>query len=202
MLFGDTIYSNSNIAISAPRTTNEDYIDQLTHNINKIMKEAKDHQQKEITRRLKDSPEHNTKYNQGDLVLILYHSKSTSKLAAKWRGPYLILESLSEGNRYMVQHPITLKTKIVHIEETKKFYLREGENIDEIIAMDREESEIEQILDHNYMFHAKPRKIKKLEHYDFLVKFSNDDEPVWIPYGELQETQSLEIYLANHKILN
>lgn len=182
-------------------TTYEDYVQTINDVIKSLMSAAHDTQEKIIQSRIEASPDSPTHFDVGSYVLWEYPDRPPSKLMPRWRGPCIVVEEMSDGNRYLIQHLNTMKVSEAHITMLKPFIVRDldGDELRELAAIDQGEEAIECILTHTYTGPAR-RKKKSLEDYDFHVRWRgyDDSEDLWLPYAELKDTEALGDYLATH----
>ena len=92
----------------------------------------------------------------------------------------------------------------VHITMCKLFSMREVDGttqesaLRDIAALDNSEEVIERILQHHYYGKGYNKVGPNKKKYDFEVKFINDDEPRWLKYSEVVDTEALDVYLRSH----
>jgi len=183
--------------------TNEEHIQELNEMIAKLLDTATKHQEKCIAKRLEKSPENPTRYNVGEYVLWAYPNRPPSKLAPKWRGPYLILEAEAEKNKYVIQHLNTNKIHIAHVESLKGITIGGSTTVDELrtlAALDQDEYVIDHIVEHQF----RGRKKRTLANCWFKVRWRDygPQDDTWQTFKDLQEAEALDIYLAAHPELS
>lgn len=182
-------------------TTYEGYIQEVNENIQGLLEAATQMQDIHKRQWLDKSPTSPVTFQVGTYVLWEYPKRAPTKLLSRWRGPYIIVEQLSEGNRYNIQHLETMEITTAHITNLKPF---EPGSLDDaglrnLAALDLDEAVIESIIDHTYVGRPNARR-KHLKDFDFLVRWAGfgPEEDLWMPYDGIKDTIALGCYLETH----
>jgi hypothetical protein len=142
---------------------------------------------------MKSTPDDPTQFDVGQHVLVSYPNRPPNKLAPKWRGPLVVVEV--KGNTYVCQDLCTHKVVSFHISRLKAYNMDSTPDVTAVAAVDQDEWEVEEIVDHRGPKHGRPKS--KLE---FRVRWKGfePEEDTWLPYAEVRELQALDAYTANH----
>jgi hypothetical protein len=136
-----------------------------------------------------------TEFPINSFVLLANDRGQKSKFQTNWLGPYRVINSV-EGN-YVLQDLLTQKEVNARVNQLKAFEydVTDFEAPWRAATNARGEYYIEKILDH-----VGDRKHKT--QMTFLVKWAGfpDEYNSWEPWGNLRDTEQLEIYLAKHKM--
>ena len=119
------------------------------------------------------------KFNIGDYVLVLNHSKS--KLNFKWRGPYQIVRR-NEANIYTCKDLHTNVELQFDVTALKLFVCPPDVDPVSIAGLDEDEFVVRAILDHR--LEGENRKLRT--HYYFKVLFADNTDD-WLPYYEVRD---------------
>ena len=88
-----------------------------------------------IQKKYYDRSSHLVKYKEGDAVMLKDFSpkiRGERKLAAKWMGPFFILDTLSDVNFRVIREPHE-KPKVVHHDRLKPYFSREPLDVEWVL---------------------------------------------------------------------
>ena len=168
----------------------EDYIIKLTAAQQAIIQASQDHQDLVVEERLKKTPENPTEFEVGDYVLVSYPERPPTKLAPRWRGPLIIVDS--QGTTYKCQDLSTKKLQDFHITRLKKYNMAITDDPVQVAAADAVEYVVEAIVGHR----AAPRKAD----WTFRVRWAGyaPSEDTWEPYANVRDLAQLDAYRLEH----
>lgn len=190
------------------RINNQQIIDNLTKCLSDIHSAARAKQLVYINRhRSKQAIGPQPKI--GDLVFYAHPKRpptkyertvQSGKFVPKWLGPMLVKEVLSQGNRLILQHPISNHMYTVHTEDCKPYV---GNNSEETIILladsDVPQTRISHIISHIYTDPVPEDGIYRPEEFDFLVQYADGSEPIYEPYNVVKFTAALDDYLLKNQ---
>ena len=186
--------------------SNEDYIQRLQTNFKNLVIASQMSQQQELDKRLKLSPEVPTKYEIGDFIFSSYPDRPVNKLTPKWRGPYMIIDTKSDGNVYSCQHMNTMQVVDFHVTTIKKCVGDMDEDtMSSLASLDTQEYEIEAIVSHKWQYRndtKKRNRKRELKDFDFEVAWRGypSTENLFLKYKDIKDTQALQDYLSVHSV--
>jgi hypothetical protein len=211
MIYG--IFANFERPLFPPRPLGEitnpvDFVDGLVEWQNKLLDIAEEAQSKHF-QKLVDTSESYKSFQEGDFVLQL--KKSTGlrgKLITRWIGPRLVLNRRENDPSHPVLDLfdlITSQTIEASIDDCRLFHTgwfdesTMVQDLHRLAALDKEEYEVEAILNHRLVV-AKGKTKAKPTDYWFKVKWAgfSEEENSWEPYSALKNLAPLEEYLLQH----
>ena len=130
--------------------------------------------------------------SENDLVLVSYAVRPPSKLAARWAGPFRILER--KENVLVLEDLTGGPSRTVDISRIKIFRRGEGINPQRVAEADLSECRAEKILD----YQGDPRKRKTLS---FQVLWS-DEDCTWEPWENVKKLSIIDQFCEVHAELN
>jgi hypothetical protein len=152
-------------------------------------------------------------FHEGDFVLQLKKSTSISgKLVSRWVGPRLVLARRDNDPSHPVLDLYDLVTSRIHeasIEDCRPMktgWFEEQtilQDMRQIAALDKEEYEVEEILEHRPPGNVRSKRTKPHDYW-FKVKWAGfpESENSWEPYSNLKELGPLDDYLSKFPLLN
>lgn len=196
ILFGDAVQLDRAVLLphrEGGSVVVDDYIRQLTSAQSAIVSASKEHQDQVVQERIKKSPDNPTKFKVGDHVLISYPQRAPNKLAPKWRGPMVVQRI--KGSTYSCKDLTTGKLIPFHVTRLKRYNMQQTDNALDVAAVDKDEWEVEEIVDHRGPPDGYPRK-----ELEFLVRWKGYEpcDDSWLPYAEVNELQALDEYAVHH----
>ena len=151
-------------------------------------------------------------FQEGDFVLQLKSSTGArGKLTTRWIGPRLVLNRRDNDPT----HPVLDLFDLVNsrnieasIDDCRLFHTgwfdetTMVQDLHRLAALDKEEYEVEKILEHRPPGSTRARNIKSSDYW-FKVKWSgfSDEENSWEPYSALKSLTPLEEYLSQYPLL-
>ena len=147
----------------------------------------------------------------GDAVLVSVEERSGHKLGARWRGPYLVVES-PEGQTVLLQHLASRRVGKFELPMLKRCDLSLMANVDDwlpLAAQDNFEYKVAEVIDHRPKQRgaSKGRKMPKKD-FEFLVRWADlpEDElnPSWEPWSNssLRSCEAFEQYCAKPEVIS
>jgi len=131
------------------------------------------------------------------LVLVTYPERPSSKLHARLRGPFKVMERFNDDT-YSCINLVNGQALSFHISQLRPYTTDIGGpnalTPVEVAAKDYEEFMVSNILDHRVI----PRgKISKRTHLEFLVSWLGYDDSAnsWEPYANLKDLHALSDYV-------
>ena len=203
MLFGDflTVDRGLLIEFEDPSTISEksisvsDYLSQLNQQLYHIISASNEYLNKRWN--IIDNKEGDKQFNQGDYVLVSYPTRRPSKLSAKYRGPMIVVER--SRNKYKCID--VLSNVVSEYDVSRLFLFRDTSVLDlpikdvarDLNLNDREEFEIEAIVDH-LGSHKDKRNLQ------FRIRWLGygPNEDTWMYYRKVKEFAALDDYLETH----
>ena len=168
------------------------YVERLLAVQKELTDASRAHQQAVIEKRLEMSPENPAEFLPGDYVLVSYPSRPPSKLHAKWRGPMLVKQRLTDTH-YLVQDIVTGSVSEMHLSRFKLCRIPEGYDALDIAAADAGEDVVEAIVDH---------LIDNADHrtWQFRVRWAGYDasEDTWHRFEDIKSCAALDEYLKEN----
>ena len=136
----------------------------------------------------------------GSYVFAEWLSQPPTKFAPKWRGPFRVVEVLSEGNRLRIQHLNTNDIETVFITSVKPMIIADDAPLTDnqmiaLASLDTMDPTLDHIVSHHYYGKGHGAYGPQLSKYDFLVFWKNDPTPTWQSYADLRDTAALNEYL-------
>ena len=144
-----------------------------------------------VKRKIKDkAPKITRKFEEGDYVVTEWRAGRPHKLSCKYQGPYEVVKQLSNST-YRVRDPADNTEKEKHVSELFRYYLSEGEDVRDTIAMDEFEELVERVVDHR-----RPEGSTSLRELDFKIRCSNKvpAKDTWHPYSEMTRKSGLAAF--------
>jgi transposase InsO family protein len=205
ILFGDAINLDRRLfnaelpaAGSADVTTYEDYIGSLTAWQAAVVDASARHQRRVVEERLREGPaaEDVAGYEPGDTVLVSYPGRPPDKLAPRWRGPFVVLESDGDRGMYACQDVRTLKTLHFHESRLKRYLADRTDSLGEVAAVDNEEFVVDSIVDHR----IRPGRGSRRGRLEFRIRWAGyeAEEDTWLSYADIRELAALDANSAAH----
>jgi len=211
MVYG--IFANFDRPLLSPRPIGEitnpvDYVDGLVEWQNKLLDIAEGIQSKHFEKTIDQTKDHRS-FNEGDFILQLKTSTSIrGKLVTRWIGPKLVLNRRNNDPTHAVLDLfdlVTSKNTEASIDDCRLFHTgwfdepTMVQDLHRLAALDKEEYEVETILDHRITGKKGKSKTKPTDYW-FKVKWAgfSEDENSWEPYSALKSLQPLEEYLSKH----
>jgi len=195
LLFGDSITCNRGLIFPFSEhgdSVVEDYIIDLNAVEKHLVLTSQKFQAEVIKKYLESAPKNPKSFAVGDQVVVSYPVRPPTKLAVRWKGPYVII---SKGDRtYVCQDPVSLKDSVYDIERLRLWKSSSTTMpIDQIRLRDDQTYEVEAILRHEGDTPSSMR---------FYVKWVGygDDECSWVPWKDLKYNVVLKDYLVKKKI--
>ncbi len=211
MVYG--IFANFDRPLFSPRPLGEvtnpvDFVDGLVEWQNKLLDIAEEAQSKHFARIVGKTDCHKV-FQEGDFVLQLKKSSGLrGKLITRWVGPRLVLNRRNNDPSHPVLDLfdlVTSQTLEASIDDCRIFHTgwfdepTMVQDLHRLAALDKEEYEVEIILDHRLVKPKGKTKVK-LTDYWFKVKWAgfSEDENSWEPYSAMKNLTPLEEYLSKH----
>ena len=217
MVYG--IFANYDQPLLSPRAPEGhsnpvDYVEGLVEWQNKLLELAEGIQSKYLERLVhaqafkEDQPVKRT-FQEGDFVLQLKTSTgAVGKLLPRWLGPKLVLARQDNDPSHpmlFLYDLVSSKTKQASIDDCRLFHTgwfdepTMLQDLNRLAALDKEEYEVETILEHRPPGPQRGSKIKPSAYW-FKVKWAgfSDEENSWEPYSELKNLLPLEEYLRQY----
>ena len=211
MVYG--IFANFDRPLFPPRPLGEvtnpvDFVDGLVEWQNKLLDIAEEAQSKHFTKILGQVECHKV-FQEGDFVLQLKTATGLrGKLISRWVGPKLVLNRRNNDPSHPVLDLfdlVTSQTLEASIDDCRIFHTgwfdepTMVQDLHRLAALDKEEYEVETILDHRLVKPKGKTKIKPTDYW-FKVKWAgfSEDENSWEPYATLKTLSPLEEYLSKH----
>jgi hypothetical protein len=199
MLFGDRIHLDRYVfkteeGDGPKQCVVEDYIQELVAAQNEIIQRAVQFQESVVQKRMSKGPQTDVVPNVDDHVLVSYPDRPPSKLTPQWRGP-LVVTAVS-GSLVTCQDLTTLAVQQYHISRLKKYDSSRTLDAVEVAQVDRDEWEVEAIVEH-----LQPTgKKKPKKDWSFKVRWRGFDasEDSWLPFSEVRDLAALDVYLKAH----
>jgi hypothetical protein len=217
MVYG--IFANYDRPLLDPRPNGEqtnpiDYVDGLIEWQNKLLDISEGiqslHFEKLSQRDNRDKSFRS--FQEGDFVLQLKSSTGArGKLTPRWIGPRLVLNRRDNDPT----HPVLDLFDLVNsrnieasIDDCRLFHTgwfdetTMVQDLHRLAALDKEEYEVEKILEHRPPGSTRARNVKSSDYW-FKVKWSgfSDEENSWEPYSALKSLTPLEEYLSQYPLL-
>ena len=191
-----------------------DYVDGLMIWQNRLLELAEGIQSKYLEKIIQANAARNEDtvlraFNEGDFVLQVKNSTGAKgKLLPRWLGPKLVLSRRDNDPTHPVLELFDLvssKTTQASIDDCRIFHtgwFNEPtmlQDLNRLAALDKEEYEVEAILEHRPTGPKRNLGVKPSEYW-FKVKWSgfSDEENSWEPYSELKDLLPLNEYLAQY----
>ena len=209
MIYG--IFSNYEAPLLQPRPTEGisnpvDFVDGLVEWQTRLLEKAEEIQSRHYGKFVLNSSA-NRCFQEGDFVLQLKKSTGVrGKLVTRWIGPKLVLSRRDNDPSHSVLDLFDLVDSKLHeasIDDCRLFktgWFDEEtmlQDMKQLAALDKEEYEVEAILEHKPEGAQRAHGIKPTDYW-FRVKWAgfSDDENSWEPYSALKDLQPLEEYLT------
>ena len=211
MVYG--IFANYDRPLLSPRSCEEptnpvDYVDGLVEWQNKLLDLSEDIQSRHFEKLTHQDKKYRT-FQEGDFVLQLKTSSGArGKLITRWIGPRLVLNRRDNDPAHPVLDLfdlVTSQTIESSIDDCRLFHTgwfdepTMVQDLHRLAALDKEEYEVEKILEHRPSGSTRDRKVKPSDYW-FKVKWSGfpDEENSWEPYSALKSLTPLEEYLSQY----
>ena len=211
------IFANYDRPLLAPRPSDGssnpiDYVDGLVEWQNRLLEIAEEIQSRYFEKMVSKNKDFRT-FQEGDFVLQLKEATGArGKLVTRWLGPRLVLARRDND----VSHPVldlydlvTSRKLEASIDDCRLFHtgwFNEPtmlQDLHRLAALDKEEYEVETILEHKPAGPRRNPKIKPSDYW-FKVKWAgfSDEENSWEPYSQLKDLLPLDEYLTKYPELN
>ena len=130
------------------------------------------------------------KFKEGDYVITQWRAGRPHKLSVLYQGPYEVVKQLSNST-YRVRDPADGAEKEKHISELYQYYLTEGEDTRDTIAMDDFEQLVEAVVDHR----REPGSTS-LRDLEFRLRWLGKPpaEDTWVEYAEVTRKGGLSAF--------
>lgn len=137
----------------------------------------------------------------GDVVLVSCEERSTHKLAARWLGPYVVVQE-PEGQRVLLQHLSSKRVSAFELAMCKRFDMSLVGEVDELLplaALDSFEYLVGAVESHRPSSRKMPGgRRRPRKDFEFLVRWKDlpegEDNPSWEPWSNVS-LRSCEPYL-------
>jgi hypothetical protein len=126
-----------------------------------------------------------TEFLTGGFVLMSYLVRPPSKLAARWAGPFRVLEK--KGNNVTLEDLTGGPQKTVDVSRLKHFMVAPGVDVQAVAAADLGEAIVQLVLDHR----GTARDRKNLE---FQVQWT-DGDMTWEPWEHVKKLGEVDKYI-------
>ena len=207
ILFGDFItvdrgiFTDMDISTipQASTTTVTLYIEQLNEQLFNIISASQQHQLSEWKKIKKE--ENPKEFDVGDYVLVTYPTRRPNKLSSLLRGPLLIVAK--RNNTYdcldiITNHVLSYDISRLYLfNPTEILDIPTGEAAKDLNMADRQEFEVESIVDHK----GSHRNKRTLQFRIRWLGYGPDDD-TWLPYKDAKDLKALDDYLQFHPELN
>jgi hypothetical protein len=214
MIYG--VFANYDQPLLEPRhltgsSNPVDYTDGLMNWQNRLLEIAEDIQSRHYAK-LSLKSNGSRQFQEGDFVLQLKNSTGISgKLVSRWIGPRLVLARRYNDPAHPVLDLYDLVSSKVHeasIEDCrlmKTGWFQEKtmlQDLQQLAALDKEEYEVEEILEHRPQGLSRPKGVKPQDYW-FKVKWAgfSEQENSWEPYANLKDLEPLSEYLNKFPLL-
>ena len=136
------------------------------------------------------APKVTRKFDEGDYVVTEWRGGKPTKLSCRYQGPYEVVKRLSNST-YRVRDPADNTEKDKHVSELFRYYLSEGEDVRDTIAMDEFEELVEAVIDHR-----RPEGSTSLRELDFKIRWlgKGPAEDTWHQYTEMTRKGGLAAF--------
>lgn len=208
MVYG--VFANYDQHILAPRVTGQssdpvEYVDGLMEWQTRLIELSEEIQSRHYSK-LTLKSDGKRCFQEGDFVLQLKNSTGlTGKLLSRWIGPRLVLARRNNDPSHPLLDLLDLvSSKVIEASIEDCRLLKTGwfeeatilQDLRQLAALDKEEYEVESILDHKPPGSQRPKGAKPTDYW-FKVKWAgfSDEENSWEPYSQLKDLQPLEDYL-------
>ena len=130
-----------------------------------------------------------TDFKVGEYVLVSYLTRPPSKLAGRWRGPYMVTKR--QGNVFSLRDLTDNTVTDRDVSRLKKFVV--GVNVDpqDVAAADLAEESVIAVLSHR----GNPKNRNTLE---FEVKWEPDDDVTWETWETVKKLALVNEYVKTH----
>jgi transposase InsO family protein len=147
-------------------------------------------QRVDLIRKKIDGKEITKKFEEGDYVVTQWRAGVPNKLSVKYQGPYKVLKQLSNST-YRVRDPADGAEKEKHVSELYHYYLSEGEDVRDTIAMDDFEELVDKVVDHR-----RKEGSTSLRDLDFKIRWlgKGPAEDTWHEYSEMTRKGGLQAF--------
>ena len=158
--------------------------------LNKRQKEIIEIHQKFLSDKEKGIIDFTTEFKVGDKVLCTYpKNKPPSKLHLRWLGPCTVTKQ--EGSLVTMTHCSSGKEYVKHVNDVKPYVCQLSKSspkaLRQVAMKDSDEFEIASIQDHK-------GSTKKISTCKFKVYWEGYDEPEWIEWKLIRDTEAVENY--------
>ena len=146
-----------------------------------------------VKRKIKaKQPKVTRKFDEGDYVVTEWRAGRPTKLTCRYQGPYEVVKQISNST-YRVRDPADNSEKDRHVSELYRYYLSEGEDVRDTIAMDEFEELVEAVVDHR-----RPEGSTSLRELDFKIRWlgKGPAEDTWHQYSEMTRKGGLAAFWA------
>lgn len=197
VLYGDAVNLDRRLLRDDPAPADdgqavavEAYVQRLNAAQRDIVAASDRYQQQVVDRRLAGQRDR-LPFGEGDYVLASYPARPPSKLAPKWRGPFLLVEI--NGSTGVCQDLGSLRLVRFHLSRLRKYDASMTDDPVALAAVDTDEYVVEAIIDHR----GNPNRRSTLE---FLVRWLGyePEEDMWLPWRNVKELAALDVYAAAH----
>jgi hypothetical protein len=144
----------------------------------------------------------------GDAVLVSVEERSAHKLAARWRGPYLVVEA-PEGQSVLLQHLSSRAVGKFALTMCKRCNLELLSDVDSwlpLAAQDNFEYVIGDVVAHRPERRLPGKRRQPKSDFEFLVRWADlpegEDNPSWEPWDNqsLRESAPYAAYLSRPEV--
>jgi hypothetical protein len=144
----------------------------------------------------------------GDAVLVSVEERSAHKLAARWRGPYLVVEA-PEGQSVLLQHLSSRAVGKFALTMCKRCNLELLSDVDSwlpLAAQDNFEYVIGDVVAHRPERRLPGKRRQPKSDFEFLVRWADlpegEDNPSWEPWDNqsLRESAPYATYLSRPEV--
>ena len=185
-----------------------DYLDHMLEIQQAVRERAIDDQHRYNLKRLaRFKPGETPSFSIGDWVLASWpHGKKPDALSVSWRGPFQIADHDPVRGYYTLQDPTDLELLRPALAGDRLRHYHMGltnqSNINDIVAADTDEAEVEDFVDHfMHEVDAKGHLRRLLKNkWQFLARFVDrpPSEDVWLTWAEADKLAALDRYSKLH----
>ena len=170
----------------------EDYIQNLDDDADRLVAVADAFQQKVIDHYVVDSPPNPTSFEVGDFVLLDYPKRPPHKLAARWQGPYTVVEKIG-STEYRIQNVANDKNYRVPVARLKIYKIDPSRAAAELAAHDDGELLVDDAIDHMG---------SSRDDLKFRIRWAGygEEDDTWEPLENVRGCVPVEDYMVRHGI--
>ena len=144
-----------------------------------------------VQRRIaEDAPAGTREFSVGSWVVTPWRAGRPTKLSVRYRGPYEVIARLSDKT-YQLRDPADDARLERHVKEMFPYFVSEGEDVRDTIAMDEFEDLVSEVLDHRRLEGS-----ASLRDLDFRIRWAGcgPEEDTWHPYSEMTRKGGLAAF--------